>query len=285
MTTQEVFRELQSALGDRYEASEAASIGRIVLEDAFSYRLQQPDRPISPQEELLFRHILQRLLRGEPVQYILGEADFYGLKFLVDRRVLIPRQETEELVHWVLETWKAEGQPAARKVLDIGTGSGCIPVTLKRQAPDMQVYALDVAADILELVAENAERNDAEVTCIHADILDEGLWNTFESFHYILSNPPYIPPSQRHLMPEHVLSYEPALALFAPENDPLIFYREIGLFAFRKMLPTGYLFFETNEYNAPQVVELMRDIGFQQVELRQDLAGKDRMVRASSPAR
>ncbi|PHN05964.1 peptide chain release factor N(5)-glutamine methyltransferase [Flavilitoribacter nigricans] len=280
MTLLEIKRGLQENLQSRYEAGEAGSITRIVLEDVFEYRADQPDREASSEEEMLYRHIQQRLLRGEPVQYILGEADFYGLKFGVDPRVLIPRQETEELVHWVLETWKQSGKPTEKKILDIGTGTGCIPITIKHEAPALTVSGLDVRADILELAAANARRNEVEVAWIEQDILNSAGWPELGNFDYIISNPPYIPPSQRHLMPEHVLSHEPELALFAPENDPLVFYREIGLLAFQQLLPDGYLFFETNEYNAERVVELLKDIGFKSIELRQDLGGKDRMIRA-----
>ena len=152
------------------------------------------------------------------------------------------------------------------KVLDIGTGSGCIPITIKKEAPELTVAGLDVEADILALATENAQRNEVEISWIQADILDEQKWDTFESYDYIISNPPYIPPSEQNVMPEHVLKYEPHLALFAPENDPLLFYREIGLFAYQNLSPQGYLFFETNEFNAPQVAQLLRDIGFQSVE-------------------
>lgn len=275
--------ELQQKLLDRYDRGEAQSIARIVLEDAFEYPTKTKDREVSPAEAILFRHILQRLLRGEPVQYIMGEADFYGLKFLVDKRVLIPRQETEELVHWILESWKQSGKPEGLSVLDIGTGSGCIPVSIKREAPGLTVTGLDIRADIIELAAENARRNQVSVDWIEQDILDSSQWETLGTFDFMVSNPPYIPPSQQNLMPGHVLGYEPHLALFAPENDPLVFYREIGLFAYRYLTADGYLFFETNEFNAPRVVLLLRDIGFSQVELRQDLAGKDRMIRASGP--
>jgi release factor glutamine methyltransferase len=251
-----------------------------VLEDAFDYRPDQQAQQLSREEEQLYRHIQQRLLRGEPVQYILGEADFYGLKFLVDPRVLIPRQETEELVHWVLESWRQAGKPADRKLLDIGTGTGCIPITLKHQAPNLLVSGLDLKADILQLARENADRHQVSVSWIQQDILDAAQWPALEQFDYIISNPPYIPPSQRKLMPDHVLAHEPELALFAPENDPLVFYREIGLFAYQHLLPGGLLFFEANEYNADRVGELLKDIGFTDVELRQDMAGKDRMIRA-----
>lgn len=281
MTLSELKTALLHNLQTRYEPGEAGSICRIVLEDAFAYRPDLADRDIKPEEEMLYRHIQQRLLRGEPVQYIMGEADFYGRKFRVDPRVLIPRQETEELVHWVLESWKQRGKIKEQQVLDIGTGTGCIPITIKCEAPALLVSGLDVKAEILELAAQNAEHNEAEINWLEQDILQSDDWGALGQFDYIISNPPYIPPSQRHLMPDHVLSHEPALALFAPENDPLIFYREIGLFAFQHLLPHGYLFFETNEYNADRVAELLGDIGFQKVELRQDLAGKDRMIRAS----
>lgn len=282
MTFQELKAALEESLQVRYEPGEAQSITRIVLEDAFVYRGDQKDRELSPEEEMLYLHVRQRLLRGEPVQYILGEADFYGLKFLVDPRVLIPRQETEELVYWVLETWKQSGKPGDKKVLDIGTGTGCIPITIKHEAPTLDVYGLDVKADILQLAEENAHRHKTDINWIERDILDTSQWEKLGQFDYIISNPPYIPPSQQHLMPEHVLAYEPELALFAPENDPLVFYREIGLFAYQHLPDGGYLFFETNEFNAERVADLLKDIGFTEVELKKDIQGKNRMVRASA---
>jgi release factor glutamine methyltransferase len=279
LTIQELKEDLQAGLSTRYEAGEAAGIARIVLEDAFGVRPNSADRDLNTSEEQLYRHIRFRLLRGEPVQYILGEADFYGFKFRVDPRVLIPRQETEELVHWVLESWKQHGRPSGCKLLDIGTGSGCIPISLKKLAPELEVTGLDVKEEILALAAENAQLNAAEVNWIRADILVENCWETLGRFDYIVSNPPYIPPSQQRLMPEHVLSHEPHLALFVPENDPLLFYREIGLFASRNLLPDGALFFEINEFYADSLQELMRDIGFTDVEIKKDIGGKYRMLR------
>lgn len=280
MTLKTLKDDLEASLLGRYGAAEAASITRIVLEDVFALQGSQSTRRIEAEEEQLYRHIRFRLLRGEPVQYILGEADFYGLKFRVDPRVLIPRQETEELVHWVLESWRQVGKPTGIQVLDIGTGSGCIPISLKKQAPELEISAMDISADILELAAENADLNQVAINWIQTDILKKDAWPALGNFDYIVSNPPYIPPSQQHLMPDHVLAYEPHLALFAPEDDPLQFYREIGLFAFYQLTPNGMLFFETNEFNADRVGQLLQDIGFQEVTLRQDLAGKDRMVRA-----
>ncbi|MEZ4995579.1 MAG: peptide chain release factor N(5)-glutamine methyltransferase [Saprospiraceae bacterium] len=279
MTTQELYEDLQSGLLTHYDAGEAASISRIVLEDAFDLHLPLTEREIRPEEEQLYRHIRFRLMRGEPVQYILGEADFYGLKFRVDTRVLIPRQETEELVHWVLDSWKQAGKKPGLKILDIGTGSGCIPITLKKQAPVLEITGLDIESDILALAEENAIFNQVEVKWLQADILEESRWEELGSFDYIVSNPPYIPPSQQKLMPRHVLEHEPHLALFVPENDPLLFYREIGLFAFRNLLQDGSLFFEINEFYAQSLQELMRDIGFVNIETRQDIGGKDRMLR------
>lgn len=280
MTIKEIKADLQASLLTQYSEEEAAGITRIVLEDVFEFRPGRSQDELQAREEELYRHIRFRLLRGEPVQYVLGEADFYGLKFHVDPRVLIPRQETEELVHWVLEHWKQQGSPKGLRLLDIGTGSGCIPISLKKQAPELELTGLDVKTDILELAAENAKVNQVEVNWVAADILNENNWKDLGQFDYIISNPPYIPPSQQHLMPRHVLEHEPSLALFAPENDPLQFYREIGLFAYQQLLSGGALFFETNEFNADRVVDLLQDIGFQRVILKKDLADKDRMIRA-----
>ncbi|MFZ4543890.1 MAG: peptide chain release factor N(5)-glutamine methyltransferase [Saprospiraceae bacterium] len=249
----------------------------MIFEDVFKCKIDDK-KILSEENESLLLIIKTRLLNHEPVQYIIGEADFYGLKFEVDPSVLIPRQETEELVHWIIETCKSEAlnNPA---ILDIGTGSGCIPITLKKKISKCIATGWDISEEALELADINAVKNQVEVTFAQQDILKI---NTINSTNYdiIVSNPPYIPYSEKKLMKENVLQYEPELALFVSDNDALIFYRNIIKFAQSALSQGGFLFFECNEYTAVKVMQLLNNAIFSEVLLRKDLSGKDRMIRA-----
>lgn len=274
MTIHQAYQGLVAALEGLYGPGEARSIARIVFEDAFGIYSFTRQETFTPELQARLHHITTRLLTHEPIQYILGIADFYGLKFKVSRQVLIPRPETEELVHWMLEILDEK----ALKILDIGTGSGCIAVTLKKQRPGWEIWAVDISPEALEVAQENAAMNRVEVCFQQQDILDESQWGRLGRFDAIVSNPPYIPEREAALMPENVRRYEPRKALFVGNEDPLLFYRAIARFARRHLTPGGRLFFETNEFNAGQVAELVRSQGFDPVELKQDLSGKERMV-------
>ncbi len=277
MLRHEILQQLSLELEAVYEPSEARQVSRIVLEDAFGVKNFSRAMFFTLDDAARLEEIKKRLLQHEPVQYILGAADFYGLKFKVDKRVLIPRQETEELVHWILETLP---QHATARVLDIGAGSGCIPVTLKVKRPNLQVFAIDVSEGALEIAAENAARHNAAVSFILADILQPSEWPE-ETFDVIISNPPYIPRKEASMMPLQVLQFEPHLALFTENEDPLIFYRGIAEFALQRLVKGGFLFFETNEFNAHAVMDMLKALGLQKLELHQDMQGKDRMVKCS----
>jgi len=271
-------------LTPRYGAGEAAAIARIVMEDAFAAsggRQVADGRQWTDDEGEKIRNILNRLLAGEPVQYVLGQADFFGLKFKVNPAVLIPRQETEELVAWVLEHLK-NSQLKKPGVLDIGLGSGCIAVSLKKKYPRAQLFGLEKSPAALAVAVENARRilgESAEFEFVAGDILNEADWEKFPALDVVVSNPPYIPHVEKARMPEHVLAHEPPLALFVDDNDPLLFYRVISDFSLKKLLPGGVLSFECNEFNAGEVADLLRQKGFLEVVLRKDLAGAERMVR------
>lgn len=275
-----MFEQLVNDLISRYGAGEARSIARIVFEDAFGARRPAEAR-LSPEEMPRFEDIRQRLLHGEPVQYVLGQADFFGLKFAVNASVLIPRQETEELVAWVLEWLKTLENPAPH-VLDIGLGSGCIAVTLKRKRPAIRLFGIEKSPEALALAEQNARTWLGEQAFVFslADILDTTTLPAFPPLDVIVSNPPYITRNEQHWMPEHVLAHEPALALFVDNDDPLQFYRAIGQFAQQQLAPNGTLFFECNEFHAAEVADLLRQLGFAHAELRRDLSGADRMVLA-----
>ncbi|MBC7774138.1 MAG: peptide chain release factor N(5)-glutamine methyltransferase [Phycisphaerae bacterium] len=271
---------LVEQLTPRYGEGEAKAIARIVFEDVFDH-----GRAF---DESRFEEIQARLVAGEPVQYVLGEADFFGLKFKVNPSVLIPRQETEELVAWVLEYLKDFPPINAPRLLDIGLGSGCIGITLKKKMPGLQLFGMEKSPAALAIVTENAERilnipisQYPNIPFLHGDILNRSDWALFPQMDVVVSNPPYIPHSEKSLVPEHVLAHEPSLALFVDDPDPLLFYRAIADFSLEKLRPGGMLFFECNEFNAAAVVEILRQKGFKNVELRKDLAGAERMVKAA----
>ena len=227
-----------------------------------------------PEQETLqsFFHILNGLKAQKPIQYLLGEAFFYGAVFKVNEAVLIPRPETEELVDWILEE-KAQGQV----VVDFGTGTGCIAISLKKHLKDASVTAVDISEEAIRTASENALINQTEVSFIHADIL------TFQSetkFDIIVSNPPYITEKERAEMHQNVLAHEPHLALFVTDERPLLFYEAVADFALRNLKENGSLFFEINEYLSQETIQMLKDKSFVFIELRKDMQGKDRMIRA-----
>lgn len=273
------FDEFVNALVPEFGLREAQSIARIVFEDCFGWTRQQfAQTLLNEVQSIQLLSIYQELLSHKPLQYILGQADFFGLKFKVDSRVLIPRPETEELVEWVLEELATAGHA---HILDIGTGSGCIPIALKKNLPESTVFGLDISTDALALAQENADLNEVSVHWIAGDILSQNNWAALlksKSYDVIISNPPYIPMQEQHLMPAQVKDFEPHLALFVPSDDPLLFYHRIAQFAAQYLVKDGLLFFECNEYNAKNVKILLEKSDWKKVVLRQDLSGKERMI-------
>jgi release factor glutamine methyltransferase len=217
-----------------------------------------------------------QLLAFRPVQYVIGTAWFFDLPFTVNEAVLIPRPETEELVQWILEE-KETRQNAS--ILDIGTGSGCIPIALKKNWPAAQVSALDVSEAALAVAKTNAQALDADITWIQASILDEKRWPD-SSFDIIVSNPPYIPQQESGLLDKNVTDWEPHLALFVPDNDPLLFYRQIASFAKQHLALNGALYFECHQQYAGAVTTMLEQMDITP-ELKQDLFGNERMVKAT----
>lgn len=261
-----------------YERSEAQNIMKFLLEDMYDIRnvasLQEFD-----QKDSLDTY-LKRLIDHEPLQYITGRSDFYGLSFKVNNHVLIPRPETEELVHWVLSDHKSEHHQS--DVLDIGTGSGCICVTLKKKKPTFRVFGLEESMDALNCSRINAKKHGVNIEFFRADILDRSVWDLFSGFDIIVSNPPYITEEEAELMRKNVLDYEPALALFVNDDDPLIFYRAIAEFAAQRLNPGGKIYLELNEFYADKIGELF-DKDFGQLDFKKDMQGKVRMLRVSRP--
>lgn len=216
--------------------------------------------------------VLEKLKVGQPIQYVFEETWFYGFPFKVNSAVLIPRPETEELVYWIIEELKYRN---GGSLLDIGTGSGCIAIALKKSLDNFNVSALDVSADALEVAQYNASINKVVVNFIEADILE---YSGTERFDLIVSNPPYIKEDEKPEMHKNVLAYEPHRALFVSNENPLIFYKAIADFALVHLIPQGLLFFEINEYLGKETVDMLVLKGFKQIILKKDMQGKDRMV-------
>lgn len=278
-------QQIIDQLTPTYGSGEAASIARIILEDAFQLRPGQLATSLLNDAQIThLQEIIHRLLAGEPVQYVLRVAQFYGLNFEVGPAVLIPRQETEELVAWILEFIKLK-TVVAPTILDIGLGSGCIGITLKSKHRDMQLWGMEKSPEALTIAQRNAIRllGKDQYQFLEQDVLDSSKWTQLPDFDIIVSNPPYIPHHELTYVSETVYRHEPAMALFVENEDPLIFYREISALAWEKLKSGGALFFECNTFSANAVLDLVAKTGFQQTELRKDLAGADRMVVAIKP--
>ncbi|MGC9151022.1 MAG: peptide chain release factor N(5)-glutamine methyltransferase [Microbacter sp.] len=217
---------------------------------------------------------LQRLLNHEPIQYVIGDVDFYGVSLKVDPRVLIPRPETEELVEWVLQ----DDLCKQCIILDCCTGSGCIAVALAKQLPNSTLFACDISQDALSLAKENARRNGVRVNYFQADVLSPSFIEKVKPADIIVSNPPYVLRQEATEMHDNVLKHEPHQALFVPSNDPLIFYRSITQTALHRLSPKGKLYFEINADFGREVVRILTLAGFSRIQLKQDISGKTRMV-------
>ncbi|MTB49709.1 peptide chain release factor N(5)-glutamine methyltransferase [Lewinella sp. W8] len=273
--TKHLIDELAPVLGD----GEAASVARLVLEDLFGWRRGQRPRLLSQDEQIMAWTSINRLKAGEPVQYVTGVADFYGLQLTVSPAVLIPRPETEELVEWILRDHPGN-QPL--RVLDLGTGSGCIPLALKARRPSWECSGLDVSEAALEVARGNAEKLSLPVTFQEADLLNYvPRQDDLGQFDLIVSNPPYIPPSEKDRMGASTLAHEPDLALYVPEDDPLKFYRRAVEIGEQLLRPGGMLYVETNEFNNEEVSLLFTEMACTSVQRQKDMRDKWRMIRAT----
>lgn len=269
----------RQALKDTYPEHEIQSICRIIYMDVLHFTNidihLRKNECLSESFVNIFYDIVGKAQKGEPIQYILGETTFAGRRFRVNRSTLIPRPETEELVRWAGEYVRG-----GMRVLDIGTGSGCIAISLASHCPQAKVYGIDIARNAVQTARENAREHGAEVHFTVRDILhfEQYRW---ETYNVIASNPPYVRESEKEGMERNVLAYEPASALFVPDEDPLVFYHRIAEFCLRYLRPGGNLFFEINEALGAETAALLRETGFEEVEVRKDFYGKERMVRAS----
>ena len=288
------YEQFWQPLTSLYDAGEAKAIARMALDVAFGMSMADilcgKVTQLSADESQKLQKIQDRLLKGEPVQYVLGSADFGGRVFHVDPGVLIPRPETAELCQWIVES---EGSASvngddrrAVSILDIGTGSGCIAITLALDIPHSRVSAWDISDEALRIARANAESLGAAVTFSRRDALQPLAPSTqavCPGYDIIVSNPPYIYNKEKESMQQHVLGFEPHLALFAPDDNPMLFYRAISNYAATALHPGGSLYFELNPLLAGDVASLLSSCGFLHVEIRPDQFGKQRFIKANNP--
>jgi len=284
MTIQQSYKQLLFQLYEMYDDREAANIADLVIENITSFkktdRLINKQFPLNEEQLQLLNDYTNELLKHKPVQYVLHEAWFAGMKLFVDENVLIPRPETEELIEWVIKEVAGCPLPVA-SLLDIGTGSGCIPVALKKKLPSVDVHALDNSKEALNVARRNAASQQTEINFHLLNILDKNLWKQLPKFDIIVSNPPYVTQSEASSMQQNVLRYEPHLALFVSDEDALKFYKAIGEFGLTHLNKNGKLFFEINERMGEQVCDLLMQNNYSNIELKKDLQNKERMIKAN----
>lgn len=282
---------IQSQLKNVVDANELQQFVWLIFDHLRGFSrldlMMKAEEELSEKEVDFIHKAVERLQGHEPLQYVLGQTHFMDLTFKVDKNVLIPRPETEELVTWILEEHPNGlfNKVAAEQlhILDVGTGSGCIPVTLKKLRPLASVEAWDISEGALEMAKSNALLNDVEVDFLLRDVLNYQQYSLSPK-HVLISNPPYVTQSEQAKMAPNVLGYEPHLALFVADDAPLLFYRAIASLGVDCLVPGGYLYFEINEAYGQEVCKMLKELGFQSILLRKDLSGRDRMVRAIWPA-
>ena len=257
-----------------------------------------PNFEISKEEVRKWETIISELKTEKPIQYIIGETWFYDSKFYVNEHTLIPRPETEELVDWIVESQKSKvksqkidqddviSSGVEMRILDIGTGTGCIPISIKKNIPQAEVFAIDISEEALKVAKRNAVENNVEVNFILQDILEVEKLSIINyqlpiKFDVIVSNPPYVRNLEKQEIKKNVLEYEPHLALFVEDNDALLFYRKIAQLAKESLTENGQLFFEINQYLGKETVELLEQLGFKNIELQKDIYGNDRMIKCN----
>lgn len=265
-----------------FDEGEAESFFYLILENKQQLKridlALQHDLTFSEDEIKIWNAILEQLKNEIPVQYLLGKTSFYGLDFEVNTNVLIPRPETEELVDWIIKSNQVDQNSKGLKILDIGTGSGCIAISLANYIPNAQVFAIDVSENALDTAQKNAESNKVEVTFTNKNILE--TVDLEQQYDIIVSNPPYVRNLEKEEIKKNVLNNEPHLALFVEDDDALIFYRKIAELAQKNLSEKGQLFFEINQYLGQEMINLLEEMNFKNVELRKDIYGNDRMIRS-----
>ena len=280
MTLQELKLEFQEALKETYPSEEVQSFFHILAHHYLGYSRFQVHElgatTIPESTRTAISAATRRLRQHEPIQYIIGQTAFYGLPFTVTPATLIPRPETEELVAWILKDLEIASRKATT-FLDIGTGSGCIPISVAKHAQDLKVSALDISEEALQVATQNAIYNKVAINFFETDVLmAESLPETYD---IIVSNPPYVRELEKMQMHANVLAHEPSIALFVSDHDPLLFYRKIAQLALHYLSEHGLLYLEINEYLSKEMCSLLKAEGFTEIELKKDIFGKDRMIK------
>jgi release factor glutamine methyltransferase len=280
MSLQDTKQAIKHQLGNLYDAIEMNSMVNIIIEevtgwDALHQNIHKNDA-LEPSQIEQLDHYVEQLLNGKPLQYIIQKAWFLGKAYFVNEAVLIPRPETEELVEWIIEYAQIINKPLS--ILDIGTGSGCIPISLKLAIPNAHITAIDISKEALAIAEQNAASYHTEIEWIAQDILQTKQLK--DRYDIMVSNPPYIPLREKVAMQKQVADHEPEIALFVPDQFPLIFYSKIAHIGKSALKPNGQLFFEIHYDQGEAIIALLNEMGYH-AELRQDIFGKDRMVRAS----
>lgn len=284
MTIQLAYQRLLAQLYEIYDKREAASIADMVIEHVTGQRkierIIYKELPVNSKQQTQLEQIADELLQHRPIQYVLGEAWFMEIKLSVNKHVLIPRPETEELVQWVLDDLKKSVKKDL-SLLDIGTGSGCIALAVKKKMPLTQVFAVDVSSDALQVAKTNAMTHNLAIDFRCLNFLNVSEWNQLGKYHIIVSNPPYIAEAEKAIMQDNVVKYEPSLALFVPDENALIFHEAIAEFGCKHLKANGSVYVEINEAFGKDVVDLFQHFGFKTVLLKKDMQGKDRMLKAT----
>lgn len=286
MTIREGKQLIKEAILALYDEREAGNIATLLMEWICGKnrmeQLMNKDLVLNTQQTVQLQEAIAKLSTGEPVQYITGEAWFMGMPFLVNCNTLIPRPETEELVEWIIRDLSQEAS-AKLRILEVGSGTGCIPISLRKKVPELQIQSVDISSGAIDTARENAVRLNTSVDFIQMDFLNSINWDQLEQVDLVVSNPPYIKASERNTMHRNVVEFEPATALFVPDQDALVFYKAIRKFSETHLTRNGKIYLEINQQLGQDVLQLFNSNGFSAV-LQKDLHGNDRMVRAIRPA-
>lgn len=268
------------ALSELYPQTEIDTFFFYLMEAYLDFQridlIIKPNFKISTEAGVLFKKALEALKKEIPIQYILGETEFYGLPFIVNRHTLIPRPETEELVEWILETADIT---APLQIIDIGTGTGCIPITLAKHLPNARLFAIDISKEALRIAKQNAILNNVKLHFTEKNILKTTTLP--QKFDIIISNPPYVRELEKVDIKKNVLDNEPHIALFVEDDNPLLFYDKIADLAIEHLTKNGLLYFEINQYLGTETVEILHKKGFKNIDLKKDVFGKDRMIQCT----
>jgi release factor glutamine methyltransferase len=290
MTIEEARKKIVESIVHIYDKNEANNIADLLMENITrlprAERILKRNETLSLSQKNSLSQFIGRLQNHEPVQYIINEAWFAGMKFYIDKNVLIPRPETEELVDWVIKEFRIQDLPAGSqgkefRILDVGTGSGCIAIALKKKLPHAEVWACDVSEEALNVARINADSLNATVDFVPLDFLDKEQRKQLPHIDIVVSNPPYVPQKDKSEMKKIVIDHEPEIALFVPDEEPLIFYSTLADFGKEKLNRGGSVYVEIHEELGEQVKNLFHSKGYSSVELKKDLQGKNRMIKVS----